>query len=95
VKIARDASAIVKASAGTKIPTEIYGMEALDRCRPGTPVRMRADAKFKREVLQQALLHLFLAGDAIAGPRHSFQALLLEFLMAGHAFAETVVLDAR
>jgi hypothetical protein len=95
VRLTRDASALPEASEGTKLRTEIYGTEALDRCGCGTPIRMRADAKFKKEVLQQALLHLFLAGDAIAGPRHSFQALLLKFLMAGHAFAETVVFDAR
>ena len=44
--------------------------------------------------LQQALLRLFLAGDAVTGPGHSFEALLLQFLVAGNAFAKRAVLNA-
>jgi hypothetical protein len=44
--------------------------------------------------LEQPLLRFFLAGYAVARPRHGFEALLLKFLMAGNAFAERAILDA-
>ena len=45
--------------------------------------------------LQNSLLLLFLASDAVTRPRHSFQALLLQFLVAGATFAKFFVLDSR
>jgi hypothetical protein len=79
-----------------ELRTEIYGIKGLDRCGWAHRRSERlANTKVEKEALQQALLHLFLAGDAVAGPRHSFQTLLLKFLVAGDAFAETVVFDAR
>ena len=33
------------------------------------------------------MILLFLAFDAVAGPRHGFQPLLLDFLLAFHALA--------
>ena len=45
--------------------------------------------------LQNSLLLLFLAGDAVTRPRHSFEALLLQFLVAGATFAELFVLNSR
>src|SRR6266576_1267104 len=44
--------------------------------------------------LQQALLHLLLARDAVLGPRHGFQPLLLHLLLAVRADAILVFLDA-
>ncbi len=44
--------------------------------------------------LQNALLHFFLAGEAVTGPGHSFEAFLLKLLMARDAFAETIIFDA-
>src|SRR5271154_1365767 len=45
--------------------------------------------------LEDSLLLLFLAGDAVTRTRHSFQALLLQLLMAGATFAKFFVLDSR
>jgi len=47
------------------------------------------------EPLEEALLLLFLAGDAVAGPGNGLEALLLKLLMAGDTFAEGTVADAR
>ena len=44
--------------------------------------------------LESSLLLLFLAVDAVAGPRHSFEAFLGKFLVALLAFAVSSVLDA-
>src|SRR6266481_5802528 len=45
-------------------------------------------------MLQQALLHLFLAVDAVLGPRHSFKPLLLHFFLTVRADAVFIGLDA-
>lgn len=44
--------------------------------------------------LECALFHFFLARNAITRPRNSFEAFLLEFLMARDALAKTVFADA-
>ena len=44
--------------------------------------------------LQEPLLLLFLAGDAITRPRDGLEALLLELLMAGDALTESLIVDA-
>src|SRR5580658_6099820 len=44
---------------------------------------------------EQALFLLFLASDAVTGPRHCFQALLLQLLMAGNALAEFASANPR
>jgi hypothetical protein len=58
-------------------------------------MNLKSKTSFVENVgLQYALLHFFLAGKAIPSPRHGFQTLLLKFLMARDAFAETIVFDA-
>lgn len=42
----------------------------------------------RRRLLQQPLFLLFLAFDAVAGPRHSFEAFLLQFFLALDAQSE-------
>ena len=79
-----------------ELRTEIYGIKGLDRCGWAHRRSERlANTKVEKEALQQALLHLFLAGDAVAGPRHCFQALLLEFLVTGNALAECALTNPR
>jgi hypothetical protein len=46
-----------------------------------------------RGSLQQPLLHLLLARDAVLGPRHSFQPLLLHLFLAVRANAIVIRLD--
>ena len=48
-----------------------------------------------RSLLQRALLYFFLAFDAIAGPRHGFQTLGVDFLATRDAFPESAFMDAR
>jgi len=43
---------------------------------------------------EQALLSLFLALDAVASPRHGFEALGVDLLAAGDAFSEAAFADA-
>jgi hypothetical protein len=66
------------------------------RCFDSSPFGFRADVSVANERtkrgLQKPLFHFFLADDAIASPWHCFETLLLKFLMAGDAFAKTVVL---
>src|SRR5579862_358323 len=54
----------------------------------------RAEASRLPPVLEQALLLLFLADGAVTGPRHGFQALLLQLGLAIDADAELTVFDA-
>src|SRR5260370_18878101 len=49
---------------------------------------------FTSRRLQESLLVLLLAGDAVAGPRHGFAALLLKLILAVGAEAVVVFLDA-
>src|SRR5260370_1802459 len=49
---------------------------------------------FTSRRLQESLLVLLLAGDAVAGPRHGFEALLLKLILAVGAEAVVVFLDA-
>jgi hypothetical protein len=48
-----------------------------------------------RGELELALFHFFLAGDAVAGPRHGFETFLREFFVAGGAFAKALFANAR
>src|ERR1022692_1404984 len=48
-----------------------------------------------RRGLEQAFFFLFLAGEAVAGPGHGLEALLLQLLVAGHTFTERIVLHPR
>jgi len=45
-------------------------------------------------MLEQTLFHLFLAGDAVFGPRHGFQALLLHLFVADGAVAVVIAPNA-
>src|SRR5712691_2078375 len=65
---------------------------ALEYVRPERgPSRSGA---FTSRRLQESLLVLLLAGDAVAGPRHGFEALLLKLILAVGAEAVVVFLDA-
>ena len=45
------------------------------------------------DFLEQAFLHFFLTGDAVLGPRHRFEPLLLHFFLAVGANAVLILLD--
>src|SRR5271168_1320685 len=59
---------------------------------PAAPVKKRGITNFFG--LQLPLFRFFLAGNAVACPRHSFEALLLQFLVTGIALAVAAVFNA-
>jgi hypothetical protein len=64
------------------------------RTRVCTPVTSRSKPEEMNFVrLQLPLLRFFLARDAIARPRHGFQALLLQLFVAGIAIAVAAVFN--
>src|SRR5712692_10992212 len=66
---------------------------ALEYVRPWRGPSRVAGA-FTSRRLQESLLVLLLAGNAVAGPRHGFEALLLKLILAVGAEAVVVFLDA-
>jgi hypothetical protein len=82
------------AGEGMKLRTQIYAKIFPIALRDWADESDWQDSSGENGGLQNALFHFFLAGEAITSPRHGFQALLLKFLMARDAFAETVVFDA-
>src|SRR5580704_5478885 len=61
---------------------------------PGRKVPAPGAVQSLWERLQKALFVLFLAGCAVAGPRHSFQPFLLQLGFAVHAGPKSIVADA-
>jgi|SRR6516162_7901173 len=49
--------------------------------------------KLRPGSFQQSLLHLFLAGDTVAGPRHCFEALGIDLVTAGNTLPEAAFAD--
>src|SRR5918994_7597759 len=64
----------------------------------GSTKRRAAEARvrlMRTETSQETRLLLLLAGDAPLGPRHRFQALLVQLLLAHHARPVLAVVDAH